>query len=219
MVAFNIWMPQTLLIEEMNGLDYGTGLAYSYYYGYLRIILPSTGTAVKGLQEKLQNFEDTHNITFAIQKLLILIPASAYIPTDLKEASYQWMESIKHLEEEKRDRAGVKGRQYHNSAYKIYPGGYKSNVVPQYVLVEGATPMLTLFEVIKHSHPESYIYKMQCKEIVKAFYKKLQDLLDNDPECRDLCELIYYDDYDSKGVKVNIAKIILNRLSTLKENS
>ncbi|KAL2734067.1 hypothetical protein V1478_003765 [Vespula squamosa] len=200
----------------MSGLDYGTGMAYSYYYGYLRIILPSTGTEAKGIYEKLENFEDIHNISISIKKLFILIPFSTYIPPDLKSLSYEWMENIQELEPEVRDRAGINKRSYHNNIYKIYVGGYKSRNESEYVAVEGATPLLTFFEVQKHFHPESAIYKKYCKEIIRAFYLKLKELIYNDPDCRDVCELIYYNDYNSDGTKVNIAEVILERISTLK---
>lgn len=202
-------------LSSMKGLDYGTGLAYSYYYGYLRIVLPSTGTASKGLLEKIENIEDAHNITFASHKLIILIPSSSYIPPDLKEASYQWMESAIDLEEEQRDRAGVKRRSYQNNVYKIYPDGEKSVSSPKYVVAEGATPLLTFHEVMKHSHMETNVYKKYRNEIVKTFYEKLNELINNDPECKEICEIIYYNDYDSKGVKINVAKVILDRLDSL----
>lgn len=203
-------------ISSMNGLDYGTGMAYSYYYGYLRIILPSTGTASKGIIEKLENLEDSHNISISIKKLFILIPSSTYIPPDLKDFTNSWMESAVELEKEVRDRAGVKNRSYHNNVYKIYPEGKKPCVKPEYITVEGATPLQTMFEVQKHFHPESALYAKYRKEITKTFYLKLKDIIYNDPECRDLCELIYYEDYNSDGTKINVAKIILERISELK---
>lgn len=30
-------------MQEVEGIDYGRGMAYSYYYGYLRFVLPSDG--------------------------------------------------------------------------------------------------------------------------------------------------------------------------------
>ncbi|KAK2579496.1 hypothetical protein KPH14_010807 [Odynerus spinipes] len=177
----------------INGLDYGTGMAYNYYYGYLRIILPAT-----------------------VKKLFILIPSSTYIPPDLKELSYRWMENAQELEVEIRNRAGIKNRSYRNNIYKIYPRGEKSGVKPEYIVIEGATPILTYFEVQKHFHPESAIYRKYREQIITAFYVKLKELIFNDPDCKDLCELIYYKDYDSNGVKVNVAKVILERIETLK---
>jgi hypothetical protein len=28
----------------MRGLDYGSGMAYNFFYGYLRLVLPEVGT-------------------------------------------------------------------------------------------------------------------------------------------------------------------------------
>lgn len=205
----------TLNINSMQGLDYGSAMAYSYYYGYLRIILPSTGSLNKGLVEKLENIEDNHNIKISVHKLFILIPSSSYIPPDLKEASYQWMEGAINSEEEERNRAGIKRRTYHNTVYKIYPNGQKLNTTPVYIMVEGATPLLTFYEVQKHAHNETNVYRKYDKEIILKFYEKLKELISNDTECADLCELIYYNDYDNNGTKVNVAKVILNRLSQI----
>jgi len=34
----------------MKGLDYGSGMAYNFFYGYLRLVLPEGGSpAAKGL--------------------------------------------------------------------------------------------------------------------------------------------------------------------------
>lgn len=205
-------------LSTMKGLDYGSGMAYSYYYGYLRLILPSTGTASKGIVEKIENFEDNHDVTFPVHKLFILIPSSGYIPPDLKEASYQWMESANELEEEKRNRAGNIGRTYRNNAYKIHPDGRNASRDPVYVVVEGATPLLTFHEVQQHTHLETAVYKRYNHKIIEKFYTKLKEILQSTPDTRDLCELIYYSDYDVKGNKVNVAKIILERISEINDS-
>lgn len=203
-------------LSAMKGLDYGTGMAYSFYYGYLRLILPSTGTASKGIVEKIENFEANHNVTFPVHKLFILIPSSGYIPPDLKEASFQWMESAHELEEERRSRAGNIGRTYRNNAYKIYPGGRNKSINdPVYVVVEGATPLLTFHEVQQHSHPETAVFKRYNRMIIAQFYTKLQEVLQSSLDTRDLCELIYYDDYGVTGNKINVAKIILERIAEI----
>ncbi|XP_020299426.1 stimulator of interferon genes protein isoform X2 [Pseudomyrmex gracilis] len=209
---------QSCSLAAMKGLDYGTGMAYSYYYGYLRLVLPSTGTRdSKSINEKIENFEDNHNVNFTVHKLFILISSSGYIPPDLKEAS-QWMESASELEEETRNRAGNIGRKYRNNVYKIYPGGLKPGVKPYYVVAEGASPLLTFHEVIQHNHPESELFKRYKTEIIKTFYEKLQNILQSNPDTRDLCELIYYNDYDSSGVKVNVGELILERIYKLRSS-
>ncbi|XP_029157221.1 stimulator of interferon genes protein [Nylanderia fulva] len=207
-------------LDAMKGLDYGTGMAYSFYYGYLRLVLPNEGTTdSKSIIDRIENFEDMHNVTFPVHKLFILIPSSGYIPPNLKEASDQWMESVRELEEENRDRAGTIKRKYHNSAYKIYSNGKNSNANPIYVVVEGATPLLTFYEVQKHNHPESTVYKQYINEITMKFYQKLQEILESEPNTRNLCELIYYNDYDAKGTRVNVAKVILERISEITKST
>ncbi|RLU21634.1 hypothetical protein DMN91_006007 [Ooceraea biroi] len=172
MIELADWEGEPCPLSAMKGLDYGTGMAYSYYYGYLRVILPSTGTATKGIIEKIENFEDNHNITFPVHRMFILIPSSGYIPPDLKDASCQWMESAQELEAETRNRAGTIRRNYHNSAYKIYPDGQKSSK-PKYVVVEGATPLLTYYEIQKHNHPESAVYQRYKKQIQKSLKERI----------------------------------------------
>ncbi|XP_018398284.1 PREDICTED: stimulator of interferon genes protein isoform X2 [Cyphomyrmex costatus] len=206
-------------LNDMRGLDYGTGMAYSFYYGYLRLTLPSTETDRKGIIEKIENFEDYHNVTFPVHKLFLLIPSSGSIPPNLKEASYQWMENVHELEEEKRNRAGNIGRIYRNNAYKIYPGGRNSKNNPVYIVVEGATPLLTYYEVEKHNHSESFAYKLYKDKIIDKFYTKLQEILQSDPETRNLCELIYYNDFDAQGKRVNVASILLERISQITKSA
>lgn len=202
-------------LSHMKGLDYGTGMAYNFYYGYLRLVLPSSETVKKGIIEKIENFEDNHNVTFPVHKLFVLIPSSGYIPPDLKEASDQWMESAHELEEDKRNRAGNIGRTYRNNVYKIYPDGRNSGRDPVYAVVEGATPLLTFYEVQKHDHPESAVYKRNKRKIIEIFYTKLHEILQSNPQTRDLCELIYYNDNDANGDRVNVATIILERIFEL----
>ncbi|CAL7941911.1 unnamed protein product [Xylocopa violacea] len=206
-------------INSIQGLDCGTCMAYSYYYGYLKLILPPTETLNKGVIEKIENIEDIQTIKIAVYKLFVLVPASSYVPPDLKEVSYGWMESAINLEDEIRNRAGVKGRTYHNSVYKIYPNGDRVNCKPIYIVAEGATPLLTFFEAMKHAHKETNIYQQHYKDIVLKFYEKLKELIDNDPECTGRCELIYYNDYDNNGGKVNVAKVILDRLYEIQKRN
>ncbi|XP_012275498.1 stimulator of interferon genes protein isoform X3 [Orussus abietinus] len=141
-------------LRNMGGVDYGSGMALSYFYGYLQIVLPVTGNCDKGLREKIELFESKEGVSIPVKKLFILIPSSSYIPPDLKTVSPGWMESVETLEMTIKDRAGVKGRKYHNTVYKIYKKGPEVNEHYVYVVAEGATPVQTLFEISKHRHKE-----------------------------------------------------------------
>ncbi|XP_074112864.1 transmembrane protein sting isoform X2 [Cotesia typhae] len=194
------------------GVDYGTGMAHNYYYGYLRIILLSDGLRAKmEVYESNQSTSD-FQITIPVKKLFILIPESGHIPPDLRDASNYWLESTTSLYNEVRDRAGVKKRVYHNTVYKIHPGGEGNKRRPVYIVVEGATPVLTFYEVLQHAHKHTDTYKNNRHLIIAAFYKTLQDLLNENAESRDTCELVYFKDYDDDDKKVNIGEILLERI-------
>ncbi|XP_015600435.1 stimulator of interferon genes protein [Cephus cinctus] len=208
----------SLKIRSLGGLDYGSGLAYSYFYGYLNIILSSMGSEYKGLQHNIELFEAREGVPMPIKKLFILIPASAHIPSDLRQVSHDWMESTKKVVSAEINRAGVKNRVYSNTVYKIHPEGEGSGHRPIYVVIEGATPMLTFYEVSQHAHKDSDTYRRFTKEVVELFYKTLQTLLNTNPDYQDSCELVYYEDYGPDGKRVNVAEIILERIRKLLHN-
>lgn len=74
----------SLHIGNMNGLDYGSGMAYSYYHGYLKLIMHDTGTEDKNLKELMEIYEDEHGVKFEAYKLFILIPFSLKCWVSLK---------------------------------------------------------------------------------------------------------------------------------------
>lgn len=67
-------------LDDSLGLDYGSGMAHSYFEGYLNIILPDFGDERKGLIEMISNYEDQNNVVFGAQKIYILVPLSGQCP-------------------------------------------------------------------------------------------------------------------------------------------
>ncbi|PSN57072.1 hypothetical protein C0J52_01737 [Blattella germanica] len=223
----------SLQITRLRSLDYGSGMAYNFFYGYLRLVLstPEIGVElVKGITGRIDSYASKHGLykypghqPFPIKKLFILIPQNLYTPTDLKEVSCDpsdrtkyWMESAQSLEAQELDRAGVKKRVYKNSVYKIRnPDADQDAYI--YVVAEGATPLKTLYDVIEMNPRMSAIFKKHRAEIVSSFYKTLLNILNESEECRGLCEVIYYVDTDANKKKVNVAKIILERIDELQQ--
>ncbi|XP_023726086.1 stimulator of interferon genes protein isoform X2 [Cryptotermes secundus] len=211
-------------IDKMNSLDYGSGMAYNFFYGYLRLVLPEFGTqSVKGIKKRIETFINKHRLSdsaFPVKKLFILIPKSLYIPTDLKDVSTDWpddkcwMDAAMSLEDQVFDRAGVKQRLYKNSVYKIKnrdsPGAQ-----PVYVVAEGATPLKTCYDVINGDPKMSRVFKDHQHDIILSFYKTLRDIIRDSDDCRDLCEIIYYVDTDDNKKRINVARIILERIQEL----
>ncbi|XP_069699922.1 uncharacterized protein Sting isoform X2 [Periplaneta americana] len=219
----------SLQIEKMKSLDYGSGMAYNYFYGYLRLVLPDPEIGVQakdtnGILKRIETFINHHHLSeenFPVKKLFILIPQSLRTPTDLKADSTDypdntkyWMEAAVSLESQELDRAGVKQRVYKNSVYKIKDWENPTRK-PVYVVAEGATPLKTLYDVIKMNPKMSRIFKNHQPEIVSAFYKTLLEIISYTDDCKDVCEIIYYVDTDEHGRKVNIARIILERIREL----
>jgi len=211
-------------IKNTRGLDYGSGMAYNFFYGYLRLILPEGGTqGAKGIRKRIETFINHHGIpdnAFPIKKLFILIPQNLHTPTDLREVSTDWpydgeywMEAAVSLEPQEFDRAGVKQRSYKNSVYKIRDRD-NAGPKPVYVVAEGATPLKTFYEVIQMNAKMSRVFKEHQHDIVSAFCKTLQDIIRDSDDCRDVCEIISYADTEG-GKKVNVARIILERIQQL----
>lgn len=51
----------TLLIESLNGMDYGSGMAYSFFHGYLKLVL-LIGETGKSFKDLISMYEDNHNV-------------------------------------------------------------------------------------------------------------------------------------------------------------
>lgn len=77
-------------IDYLKGLDCGTYMAYSYYFGYLNIVVPCRGDATKGLKEHMLDYEGNQGIKFAATKLYIFVPLSGYCPTTLSDRSHKF---------------------------------------------------------------------------------------------------------------------------------
>ncbi|CAG2056476.1 unnamed protein product [Timema podura] len=52
---------RTLQLVQLGGLDYGSGMAYSFFYGYLQYILPNKGDSNKGTYFKSLD-EENRNV-------------------------------------------------------------------------------------------------------------------------------------------------------------
>jgi hypothetical protein len=71
------------------------------------------------------------------------------------------------LESVKRDRGGVRQRKYHNTMYKI-KNPLDNDSVPQYVVAEYATPLMTYHEACNYSSSDES--KSLCHIYVSNFF-------------------------------------------------
>lgn len=196
-------------LDYSSGLDYGSGIANSYFQGYLNLILPDFGDERKGLLEMISNYEDKHNVTFGAKKIFILMPQSGECKPKITAQSSIAEEAGK-LESRIIHRAGTQGRTYHASVYKLRP---YENRKPIYVCAEYATPLLTLNETMNQNSPEARKYKKYYPELVTNFYMTLRRLVKKNYQ---LCELIYYKDTNDEGEilpDLDVGRLILERMN------
>ncbi|CAH0564953.1 unnamed protein product [Brassicogethes aeneus] len=193
-------------ISQNYGIDYGAGMAYSFYHGYLKLLLTKIGIGDVNLKENMELYESHHDIKFEVYKLFILIPKSLNCYESLEEGS-KYVECASSMLEKKITRAGVKDRVYKNSVYKIF----ENNKDIRYVLAEYATPLKTFIEVVKHTGQHSETYKALESDIVHQFYITLQMILKENH--LNTCELLYYEDEDT-----DVGALILSRIKQLKKD-
>lgn len=74
-------------IRDSHGLDYAAGMASNYFHGYLKLSLPERDN--DGLQKRMQQYEDTHQVKFGMNCLLILIPDEMFVNRVIRS---KWLE-------------------------------------------------------------------------------------------------------------------------------
>ncbi|KPJ12829.1 Transmembrane protein 173 [Papilio machaon] len=198
-------------------INYGVGMACSYFEGYLVHVIPSDGAKFVGFEENMDIYAAKQGIVFPVKRLFIIITKSMYCPPDLKHFNkanrddLPYLEACQSLEEIEKDVAGVKNRTYRNSAYKIY----RPDKPPVYLSAECATPLHTLHRVLQKTAIYEDLAKVNVPEVVSDFCRTLSSIISKSPECRDKCELVYYDDTDPKA---NLASILLDKIRDLEPN-
>ncbi|XP_077865772.1 stimulator of interferon genes protein-like, partial [Saccoglossus kowalevskii] len=100
--------------SEQDHLNVAHGLAWSYYFGYLKIILPELENTIAKSQ-----YNDSMKAGELLPKLFIIIPENCIIPANVAIEDHGRMKFENQLPPLYVDRAGVKGRPYVNSVYQV----------------------------------------------------------------------------------------------------
>uniref|UniRef100_A0A8D0MU05 Stimulator of interferon genes protein n=1 Tax=Sus scrofa TaxID=9823 RepID=A0A8D0MU05_PIG len=168
-------------ICEKRNFNVAHGLAWSYYIGYLRLILP-------GLRARIQAYNQRHkNVLGGIgnHRLHILFPLDCGVPDDLSVADPN-IRFLHELPQQSADRAGIKGRVYTNSIYELLENGQPAGVC----VLEYATPLQTLFAMSQDGR--AGFSREDRLEQAKLFCRTLEDILADAPEAQNNCRLIVY---------------------------
>ncbi|KAM3926004.1 stimulator of interferon genes protein [Leptodactylus fuscus] len=170
-------------ITEKRQLNVAHGLAWSYYVGYLKFVLPALKNLVKEFNEQNNNLLRSPETL----KLYILMPLSCKIYKDLKEEDEN-ITFIKEIPPLRIDRAGIRARVFKNNVYRILDAEHR----PYYCIAEYATPLASLYEM---SNIASAGFSREDRmEQAKLFYRTLKDILESSLECHNTFRLVIYND-------------------------
>ncbi|XP_047441251.1 stimulator of interferon genes protein [Mugil cephalus] len=178
------------------------GLAWSFYVGYLQLVLPC-------LEESIAKFRATHQCSntswgHGSRKLLILVPLNANISHKLvdEDSNIRFYDNLPNNEI---DRAGVRGRVYKHSVYSVLDEDGKAHEC----VAEYATPLLTLYRMSQES--SAGFGETERREQVLLFFRTLQDILEHSLECRNRYKLILLND-EHENDPHYLSKAILRHL-------
>ncbi|KAH8345586.1 hypothetical protein KR084_011555 [Drosophila pseudotakahashii] len=186
-------------IRENHGLDYAAGMASNYFHGYLKLSLPERKD--DGLKKRMDDYEDKNQVTFGINRLIILIPDEMFVNGVLES---DLLDKADPLETKYINRAGV-NRPFKHAVYRM---NQKVNGKTYYFAIEGATPMLSFFDAMQSNLSATWQMKELKREIWLKFYKHLKELITTWPETRNLVELMIYSSHDSNGNLVDVGELL-----------
>lgn len=182
---------------EKNKLNVGHGLAWSYYFGYLKLILPSLQTRLTNWQEK--QLEKSK----MVYKLYILVPSSCYCYPSLENADNRMSVCKPGPETINASRSGNISRTYSNTVYRFQ---LENDKTTYFCCAEYATPVLSLYEMSQHEEAGLSVEDRHVQR--RQFCATLNAILDRNPTFRASCKVIIFDDIDTAGNEVKICRIL-----------
>ncbi|XP_068439026.1 stimulator of interferon genes protein isoform X2 [Clinocottus analis] len=186
-------------ICEGRKMNAAHGLAWSFYLGYLRLVLPRLEDSIRAFCVTRKAFRGRGS-----RRLLILIPLNANISHKLEEEDDN-IHFFDNLPNNEIDRAGIRGRVYKHSVYRVLDEHGKDHEC----VVEYATPLLTLYSMSQES--SAGFGEPERRQQVLLFYRTLQEILERSLECRNRYKLILVNDEHEDDPHL-LSKAILRHL-------
>ena len=133
---------ETSEINERENKNLADGLAWGYYFGYLKLVLPEL--------EKQIAASDRFRYKLTKKKLFILLPKNCVIKDDIEDADdrVKW---AGNLPEYKISRGGIKARSYKHAVHRIEMPRPDGGVDNYHFVLEYATPLMNLRDMSKHA--------------------------------------------------------------------
>ena len=198
-------------LNEAESNNVADGLAWSYYFGYLKLVLPKLDETINGTELQIDGswFRDIVADNPKTTRLFIVLPKNCYCYDSFDKVDKRIIriDSTKPLEI---DRAGVARRVYKNTIYKV-----SAQRQTFHCLMEYATPLQSLYDMymlLGKSDMPSFDKKQLDLQVVQ-FVKKLKNILEGDPLCRGKYCLVTIGDAHDKLADVIVDEIMSETVS------
>ncbi|OWF47889.1 uncharacterized protein LOC110453777 isoform X3 [Mizuhopecten yessoensis] len=178
------------------------GLAWSYYFGYLKFLLPGMDKRI----ECSKHWKTDSTKRRMCKKILLLYPSSCHCR--LRRLDEDSSGRITHEGEVEllQDRAGVVGRVYKNTVYSVVSKeGKKFYFVGEYV-----TCIRTMYEM-----EQSGIAGLKPDDtrlLSTKFLITIKQILDRDKDCTNMYRIIFYEDSDQSGKTASLPDHIVKAI-------
>ena len=192
-------------INEEETKNVAGGLAWSFYFGYLKMILPSIKETINLTDNEIDDMALRDHIID--HKVFIIIPKDCNCFQNLADFD-QNIQFVSQTHEQRISRAGIQMRVYKNSIYKIT----LSTKQTFYCLMEFATPLLSMYEMEKE--PRCGFTTADKESQVTLFYKQLKMILEGDEKCRGRYHLVLLSSAKDGLADVMAKEIMLSRDNT-----
>ncbi|KAK3094876.1 hypothetical protein FSP39_007393 [Pinctada imbricata] len=158
------------------------GLAWSYYFGYLKVLLPGIDNRI----ERSEWWGSRQDSRMMSRKLYLLFPVSCMCKDTLCDDDDS-ITHAGHLETIVRNRAGTVGRSYQSTVYKITDHDMKE----WFFVGEYVTAIHTMYEMEMNSHFSGLQTDDKYLQATR-FLITIRNILEKDPHCRGRYKFLPY---------------------------
>ena len=129
-------------INERENKNVADGLAWSYYFGYLKLVLPNLEGQIV--------ISEHYRYKITKKKLFILLPKNCYTYATIEEADPR-ITVAGNLPSYDINRGGILKRSYKHTVHRIEMPRPDGEVDEYHVVLEYATPLMSLYDMSEHA--------------------------------------------------------------------
>ena len=195
-------------LAETENKNIADGLAWSYYYGYLKLVLPHLHEQLtKAIApDFLVDGNDMCDVVH-VKKLFIIISKKCKCYKGLIEVDEGHIQKAGNLPAFYLTRAGVELRPYQHCLYRVTA----KDKPAIFVILEFATPLLAMNDMCNDKLADFTEEDRDTQ--VMAFYNKLKFILENaDEEIKDRYKLVLISDVYTEGER-HLSDVIYEAVS------